>query len=75
MADPPPPTSTPTSAALFLTEAELARRWLHSPRSLQRWRRRGDGPPHLRLGRRIIYRLVDVEAFEAAARSGGGTAP
>lgn len=61
-------THPPMASRTFLTEAELARRWLHSPRSLQRWRRRGEGPAYLRLGRRVVYRLVDVEAYEHAAR-------
>jgi hypothetical protein len=48
-----------------MTEAELAARWRHSLRSLQRWRTDGTGPAHLRLGRRIVYRVADIEAFEA----------
>ena len=59
---------------MFLSEEELALRWLHSVRTLQRWRASGRGPTFLRLGRRTIYSLEDVEAFEAAARDGGGTA-
>ena len=50
---------------VFLTEAELAARWRHSLRSLQRWRADGNGPPYLRIGRRIVFRIADVEAFEA----------
>ena len=56
----------------FLSEAELARRWLHSERTLQRWRQKGQGPAYLRLGRRVLYRLADVEAHEAAARFDAG---
>jgi hypothetical protein len=51
---------------VFMTEAELAERWRHSLRSLQRWRAEGNGPPHLRIGRRIVFRITDVEAFEAS---------
>ena len=32
---------------------------------MQRWRRQGRAPTHLQLGQRILYRLCDVEAFEA----------
>ena len=55
---------------VFLTEAELAARWRHSLRSLQRWRADGNGPPYLRIGRRIVFRITDVEAFEAGREVG-----
>ena len=51
-----------------LTQAELARRWRMSPRTLERWRWLRQGPPYLRLGH-ILYRLEDVEAYEARART------
>lgn len=50
---------------VFITEAELAARWRHSLRSLQRWRADGHGPKHTRIGRRVVFRVADVEAFEA----------
>jgi Helix-turn-helix domain len=49
-----------------LGEDELAARWQIAVRTLQRWRRAGDAPPHLLLRRRVLYRQSDVEAFEAA---------
>ena len=61
--------------AEHLLEAELAARWRLSERTLQRWRGSGQGPGFLRIGnKRIVYRLIDIEAFEAAARhvEGGG---
>lgn len=58
----------PPRGPVFLSEEELANRWLHSVRTLQRWRRRGTGPVFTRLGRRVVYRLDDVEAYEQAAR-------
>jgi hypothetical protein len=39
-----------------------------SQRTLQDWRRKGCGPQFSRLGRRIAYDLVDLEAFKAAGR-------
>lgn len=47
-------------------QEQLARRWGLSPRTLERWRWIRQGPPFLRLGGRIVYRVVDIEAFEAA---------
>lgn len=45
-------------------EDELALRWRISLRTLQRWRRQGRVAGHLALGRRVVYRRSDVEAFE-----------
>lgn len=59
--------ATPSNEAPHcLREAELAQRWGLHVRTLQRWRTAGSGPAYLRLGRRIAYRLSDVERFEAA---------
>lgn len=64
-----PKSRTPFEGGVFLTEAELASRWRHSRRSVQRWREDGNGPPWVRIGRRIVYRITDVEAFEADRES------
>jgi predicted site-specific integrase-resolvase len=58
-----------------LNEHTLAKRWSISPRTLQRWRQEGKGPAYLKLGGRIAYRLVDVEAWEQEQRRGGTPAP
>lgn len=55
---------------VFITEAELAARWRHSLRSVQRWREDSSGPPWIRIGRRIVYRIADVEAFETNREAG-----
>ncbi len=48
-----------------LNQVEVARRWSLSPRTLERWRWIGQGPQFLKVGGRVIYRLADIEAFEA----------
>ena len=48
-----------------LDQRHLARRWAMSPRTLERWRWTGEGPRYLRIGGRIVYRMRDIEAFEA----------
>ena len=50
-----------------LDQNALADRWLLSPRTLEQWRWQGRGPKFLKVGARVIYRLEDVEAFEAAS--------
>jgi hypothetical protein len=48
-----------------LHQTHLARRWRISPRTLERWRWLGQGPRYLKIGGRVVYRLEDIEAFEA----------
>ena len=45
---------------------QLARRWAVSHRTLERWRWTGCGPCYLKIGGRVVYRLADIEACEAA---------
>jgi hypothetical protein len=47
-------------------QIDLSRRWSISPRTLERWRWLKQGPAYLKVGGRVVYRLEDVEAFEAA---------
>jgi hypothetical protein len=49
-----------------LNQIELSRRWSISPRTLERWRWLHQGPRYLKIGGRIVYRLDDIEAYEAA---------
>jgi predicted DNA-binding transcriptional regulator AlpA len=48
-----------------LHQNEVAHRWGISPRTLERWRWLGQGPTFLKLGGSVVYRLEDIEAFEA----------
>jgi len=50
-----------------LDQKGLAKRWLISPRTLEQWRWQGRGPRYLKIGGRVVYRLSDVEVFEAAS--------
>ena len=51
-----------------LNQAQLARRWKISQRTLERWRWHGVGPPFIKIGGRVVYRLEDIETFEAQQR-------
>ena len=55
-----------------LNQVELARRWRISPRSLERWRWRREGPRYLKIGAHVVYRLEDIEAYEMAQLHDGG---
>jgi len=51
---------------VYLTQKELAA-YLHlSERTLERHRVCGTGPRFLKLGRRVVYRRQDIEAWAAA---------
>lgn len=54
-----------------INEDELSARLRLSVRTLQRWRWQGLGPRYLKLGGRVVYRLVDVEAWEEGRLRGG----
>ena len=50
----------PSEAAAFLHTPEATLQW---------WRHKGIGPSYLRIGRRIFYRKIDLDAFlEASLR-------
>ncbi len=52
----------------LLTEQQLAAVLHVKVKSLQAWRSRGGGPPFVKLGRCVRYRLEDLEAFLTASR-------
>lgn len=51
---------------LHLTTEEAADRLRHSPYTLIRWRQEGQGhgPKYLKFGRRVLYPVTEIEAFE-----------
>jgi hypothetical protein len=55
----------PDSVIRHLTQRQLADRWQMSPRTLERWRWLGEGPRFLKIGSRVVYRLQDIEHYEA----------
>ena len=59
-----------------LHQVHLAERWNLSPRTLERWRWEKIGPRYLKLGGRVVYRLEDIEAYEAQqVRNTEGSTP
>jgi hypothetical protein len=49
---------------VHLNQKQLAARWRRSEACLERWRSEGIGPKFLKLCGRVLYRQVDIEAFE-----------
>jgi len=58
-----------TDMEMNLTTEELAKRYRTSPETVRYWRHVGKGPKSWKLGRRVLYAIDDVEAFEAKARN------
>jgi len=54
----------------FLTTEEAAKRLKRSAKTLEHWRRVGDGPPFYRQGRAVRYLLSEVMAWGMAAPEG-----
>jgi hypothetical protein len=47
----------------FLTQDEAADELKICERTLDRWRRLGEGPPITKLGRRVLYRRSSLQAW------------
>jgi hypothetical protein len=50
---------------LNMSEHELAQKWGISPKTLQRWRSEGRGPRYLKLSKRVIYPIEEIQKFES----------
>ena len=50
----------------FLTDVQLAERWKLHRKSLIRWRGKGQGPPFIKIGGKVRYKMADVEHYEKA---------
>jgi hypothetical protein len=57
----------------LLSPKDLSERWRHQIgiQTLANWRALNHGPKFLKVGHRVLYRLVDVEAFETQRERGG----
>lgn len=62
-----PTPTTETSSDDFLTADALVARWKAQVTSatLATWRSRGNGPPFVKVGGRVLYRVTDIKAWEA----------
>jgi hypothetical protein len=55
-----------TNPVRMLSQKDLAAHWRMSARTLEAWRCQGTGPVYTKIGRRVLYRIEDIEAYEAA---------
>lgn len=57
----------PSLSRAVLTTKEAARFLGLSHRTLEDWRQRGGGPPFIKWGKLVRYRLVDLQTFVAGS--------
>ena len=48
----------------YLSEKALAKRWGVAPRTLQKWRGRGIGPPYIKIGIAVRYPPESIKKYE-----------
>jgi predicted DNA-binding transcriptional regulator AlpA len=61
----------PDAAAELVSRAQLSKRYGVHPHTWYKWDAAGSGPPSIRLGRLVRYRIVDVEAWLDSRKRGG----
>lgn len=59
------------STPRYLTTADLAERYRTSASTVRHWRTTGYGPAGIRVGKRVLYALDVVEAWDAAQAGHG----
>ena len=57
-----------TNEKIYLTNKELAKRWVRSPRTIEGWRAKKTGPNYLNLNGKIVYDLDEIIKFENASK-------
>ncbi len=53
-------------SSAYLMQGDVAALLHISPRTLERFRVSGDGPPFIKAGRRVLYRQSDLETWIAS---------
>ena len=66
-------TTTPSRTARLLTTDDLADLIGVEPRTIERWRKAGDGPPFMLFGRTIRYHPARVQQWLASREQGTPT--
>lgn len=61
----PPSAETLASQRVWLKTEDIAVRYQTSPGTVRYWRHIGYGPTGVRIGRRTLYDLAEVERWEA----------
>ena len=49
---------------VFIDTQELAKRWGKSPRTLENWRGKDEGPNYYKIGGKVLYDLAEIKTLE-----------
>lgn len=60
---------------IYMTPQELARRLRISTGTLANWRLRGEGPKFMKIGKKVLYPMDEVAAYEQQALRQNTAAP
>lgn len=60
-----------TTSSDEMTSDQVAERLGVQSQTVRAWRLRGAGPRFMKVGRRVVYRSADVEAFEVERMATG----
>ncbi|WP_432091791.1 helix-turn-helix transcriptional regulator [Streptomyces sp. NRRL F-5630] len=65
-----------TGSTRYLTTADVAERYRTAASTVRYWRHIGYGPKGIKVGRRVLYSMTEIERFEKAlaAKSERGAA-
>lgn len=55
-----------SEAPRYLTTKDVASRYRTAPSTIRYWRHIGYGPKGIKVGRRVLYSLVEIDRFEKA---------
>lgn len=62
-----------TATTTYLTTEEVAERYRTSTSTVHSWRYKRSGPPSIRVGKRRLYKLADLVAWEQDRATEGAT--
>ncbi|MFE4701426.1 helix-turn-helix transcriptional regulator [Streptomyces sp. NPDC056738] len=55
-----------SGAPRYLTTSDVASRYRTAPSTIRYWRHIGYGPKGIKVGRRVLYSLTEIDRFEKA---------
>ena len=55
---------------IFYNQEELAERWGMSPRTLENWRAKGEGPTYIKIGGQVRYKYESIKKYEESQQEG-----
>jgi len=58
---------------VFIYTQELAKRWGKSPRTLENWRGKDEGPNYYKIGGKVLYDIAEIKTLENSSYVSNGS--